>query len=407
MPPKPAPPPKVSDVPSPEGMFGSYGGASVPEPAQAALSQLDGVYGRAAADSGFWDELLGVLRTLAGRATPLYEAAGLTGHLRSRLQKGDGAKIWLKREDLAYPGSSAINHAAGFALLAARTERRRLIAVAAGGPHAVAVATVAAHFGLEAQMIVPADEARGADMARARLLGARFTEVSDRMAALTTAFEEWLRNAEGSLLVPSGAVGPHPFPAMVRDFQSILGRETKAQSLRNLTKLPDVLVSCVGVGAEAAGLFYPFVDDTGVKLVGVEAGGRSGAAGDHAAPLSMGRRGTVLGQTTYALTMEGGMTLPASSISKAMEYPFAGPEHAYWKDLGRVRYTVASDDETAHALGLLARTEGILGSLEAGHGLAEALRLGSEMKADQNVVVNLIGRGDKDVEVLSKFSNRA
>ncbi|HYE60692.1 MAG TPA: pyridoxal-phosphate dependent enzyme [Phycisphaerales bacterium] len=394
-------------MPSPEGMFGSYGGAFVPEAAKGPLQQLDAAYARAASDAGFWDELLVHLRTLAGRATPLYEAAGLTAQARSRLPKGEGARIWLKREDLAYPGSAAINHAAGFALFAASSGRKRLIAVSGGGPHAVAVATAAAHFGLEAQVLCPADEARISDVARARFLGAKVSEVGDRTAALTGAMEEWLRNPGGAMLVPSGAVGPHPFPAMVRDFQSILGRETKAQSLRNLTKLPDVIVSCVGVGAEAAGLFYPFVDDTGVKLVGVEAGGKSGAPGDHAAPLSMGRRETVLGQTTYALSMEGGMTLPVSSISKAMEYHFAPPEHAYWKDLGRVKYTVAGDDEAIHALTLLARTEGIIASIEAGHGLAEALRLAGEMKADQNIVVNLIGRGDKDVELVSKLSNRA
>lgn len=399
------PPPKISDVPSPEGLFGSFGGALVPEAAKATLLQLDAAYQRAASDNSFWDELLVHLKALAGRATPLYEAAGLTAHLRGRLPKGDGARIWLKREDLAYPGSAAINHAMGFALFALGSSRRRLIATSAGGAHAVAVCTAAAHFGLECQLFVPADEAR-TGLARARLLGAKVVEVDDRMAALAAASEEWLKSAAASMLVPSGAFGPHPFPVMVRDFQSIVGRETKAQSLRNLTKLPDVIVSCVGIGAEAAGLFYPFIDDAAVKLVGVEAGGRSGAAGDHAAPLSMGRRETFMGQSSYALAMEGGMTLPASSISKAMEYPFAGPEHGYWKDLGRVRYTVASDDEAVHALGLLARTEGIVGSIEASHGLAEAFRLASEMKADQNVVVHLIGRGDKDMELVSKFSGR-
>jgi tryptophan synthase beta chain len=399
------PPPKISDVPSPEGLFGSFGGIQVPEAARAALAQVDTTYQRAASDSSFWDELLVHLKALAGRATPLYEASALTAHLRGRLPKGEGARIWLKREDLAYPGSAAINHAMGFALFADKSGRRRLIATTAGGSHGVAVATTAAHFGLECHLLAPADEAR-TGLARAKLLGAKVVEVSDRMAALAAANEEWLKSAATSMLVPSGAFGPHPFPVMVRDFQSIVGRETKAQSLRNLTKLPEVIVSCVGIGAEAAGLFYPFIDDAGVKLVGVEAGGRSGAAGEHAAPLSMGRRDTLMGQASYALTMEGGMTLPASSISKAMEYPFAGPEHGYWKDLGRVRYTVASDDEAVHALGLLARTEGIVGSIEAAHGLAEAFRLASEMKADQNVVVHLMGRGDKDVELVSKFSSR-
>jgi tryptophan synthase beta chain len=399
VPPKPAPPPRVSEVPTPEGMFGAYGGSAGGEEFRAALGQVDDWYGRACGDPGFWDELMEHLRSFAGRATPLYAAEGLTAQARRRLARGEGAKIWLKREDLAGTGSGAINHALGFALLAVKAGARRLVAPTAGGGHGVAVAAAAAHFGLECQLFRPTED-RGVEVAG--LFGARVSEGEGRMGSLEAAWEAWRREPGAVLLVPPAAVGAHPLPAMVRDFQSIVGRELMAQSLRLLTRLPDVVVSCVGVGAEAAGVFHPFVDDNAVKLVGVEAGGRSGAPGEHAAPLSMGRPGTVLGQAGYTLEGAGVQTIAAG-----LAYGFAGPEHAYWKDLGRVRYTAVGDEEALHAMSLLARTEGIVASVESSHAVAEALRLAGELKADQNIVVNLWGRGDKDVELASKLEGRA
>jgi tryptophan synthase beta chain len=400
VPPKPAPPPKVSEVPTPEGMFGAYGGSGAGEAFHAALGQVDDWYGRACADAGFWDELMEHLRTFAGRATPLYAAEALTAHARRRLARGDGARVWLKREDLAGTGSGAINHALGFGLIASKAGARRLVAPTAGGAHGVAVAAAAAHFGLECQLFRPTEDPA---LGVAGLLGARVEDVAGRQASLEAAWEAWRREPAAVLLVPPAAVGAHPLPAMVRDFQSIVGRELMAQSLRLFTKLPDVVVSCVGMGAEAAGVFYPFIDDAAVKLVGVEAGGRSGAMGEHAAPLSMGRPGMHMGQAGYVLPEGAGVW----SVAAGLAYGFAGPEHAYWKDLNRVRYTVAGDEEAMHAMSLLARTEGIVASIEGSHALAEALKLAGEMKADQNIVVNLWGRGDKDVELASKLEGRA
>jgi tryptophan synthase beta chain len=406
-PPKPAPPPKLSEVPNPEGMYGAYGGATAPEDARPAITQLQQWYARAYNDAAFWDELLSHLRTFAGRATPLYSADALTAHSRRRLPKGDGARLWLKREDLAATGSGAINHALGFALLAVKAGVRKLAAPAVGGPHALAVAAAAAHFGLECQIFAPVEDGGAAALRGAALLGASIVEVESRAASLTAAWNAWRSNPGSVLLTPPAAVGMHPLPAMVRDFQCIVGREVMAQSLRQLTKLPDVVVACVGMGAEVAGVFYPFVDDATVKLVGVEAGGRSGVPGEHAAPISMGQPATLLGQTGYAIVDASGAPGPVRSVAPGLAYAFAGPEHAYWKDAGRVRYTVAGDDEALHAMSLLARTEGILASIEASHAVAEALKLAGEMKADQNIVVILWGRGDKDVELASKLDGTA
>ncbi len=399
VPPKAPLPPKLSESPSPDGMFGAFGGSSVPEAATASLQQISEAFARAESDSGFWDDLLSHLRTFAGRATPMFAAEGLTAHARERLPRGDGARLWLKREDLAHTGSLAINHALGFALLAVKSGQRRLIAPATGGAHAVAVAAAAAHFGLGCDIFASAADLQHAanHLAKARHFGAQVIDDAasgSNIDTLLSALQAWAQSEGQAMMIPAAAVGPHPFPILVREFQSIIGRETMAQSLRQMTKLPDVIVSCVGMSAEAAGIFYPFIDDAKVKLVGVEAGGRSGAPGEHAAPLSMGHPGAMLGHHTYTLRSEDGEAIPTLSAAPGLGYPLAGPEHAFWKDAGRVRYTVAGDSEAMHAVGLLARTEGILASLEAGHAVAEALKLAAELKADQNIVINLSGRGE-------------
>ncbi|MBS0196712.1 MAG: tryptophan synthase subunit beta [Planctomycetes bacterium] len=402
-------PKRISDVPDQLGRFGDFGGAYVPETLVAALQQLTEVYDKVCNDRKFWEDLSDLLRTFVGRPTSLYLARGLTGHVRRKLPKGQGAAIWLKREDLAHTGAHKINNTMGQALLTLRMGKKRLIAETGAGQHGVATATAAAHFGLSCDVYMGAEDIRRQrlNVTRMKMLGARVVEVTAGSRTLKDATNEamrdWMGSVENTHYIIGSVVGPHPFPMIVRDFQSVIGREAKAQSLRLLGKLPDAVVACVGGGSNAAGIFYPFIDDAGVKLIGVEAGGRGNNAGEHAAPLSFGSPGVLHGSLSYVLQNADGQTADVHSCSAGLDYPGVGPEHSYWKDSGRVMYTAATDDEALDAFQLLAKTEGILPALESSHAISHAVKLAAEMSAEQNVLINLSGRGDKDVDEAARL----
>lgn len=411
-PPKPVQP-RLSEVPSPEGRFGAFGGQYVPETLMAALSQLEQVYDSVRHDRAFWDELRGLFATLVGRPTPLYKATRLTAHAsevsRKQGNQGQAATIWLKREDLAHTGAHKINNTLGQGLLTKRMGKKRIIAETGAGQHGVASATAAAHLGLQCDVYMGAEDVRRQrlNVIRMKMLGARVIEVDSGSRTLKDATNEamrdWMGSVEGTHYIIGSVVGPHPFPMIVRDFQSIIGTEAKAQSLRHIGRLPDAIVACVGGGSNAAGMFYPFVDDAKVQLVGVEAGGRSPQPGQHAATLSHGAPGVLHGSLSYVLQDSNGQTADVHSCSAGLDYPGVGPEHSYWKDAGRVTYTAAGDDQALDAMTLLARTEGIIPALETSHALAEAVRLASTMKSDQHVLVCCSGRGDKDVEEATRL----
>jgi len=407
-PPKPRPP-RLSEVPSAAGRFGAFGGAYVPETLVAALAQLDEVYTKVRNDGKFWDDLAELYRSFVGRATPLYRAERLTEHVRRRLPKGLGATIYLKREDLAHTGAHKINNTLGQALLTLRMGKSRIIAETGAGQHGVAAATAAAHFGLKCDVYMGSEDIRRQRLngTRMRLLGATVIEVNSGSCTLKDATNEamrdWMGSVEHTHYIIGSVVGPHPFPMIVRDFQSIIGRETKSQSLRHLGKLPDVVIACVGGGSNAAGMFYDFIDDVNVKLIGVEAGGRSSQPGQHAAPLSYGTPGVLHGSLSYVLQDQFGQTADVHSCSAGLDYPGVGPEHSYWKDANRVKYTAVTDDQALDAFVLLSHIEGIIPALETSHAIAEAVRIAAEMKADQNLVINLSGRGDKDVDEATRL----
>jgi tryptophan synthase beta chain len=402
-------PPALSVVPTPAGRFGRYGGAYVPETLTAALRQLDSVYGAVRSDAAFWAELEGLLKTLVGRPTPLYCADRLTAHARSLASPGAGAQIWLKREDLAHTGAHKINNTLGQALLARRMGKKRIIAETGAGQHGVASATAAAHLGLSCEVYMGSEDVRRQrlNVIRMRMLGARVIEVDSGSRTLKDATNEamrdWMGSVEHTHYIIGSVVGPHPFPMIVRDFQSVIGREAREQCAAALGRGPDAIVACVGGGSNAAGIFYPFVDDAGVELVGVEAGGRSSAPGDHAASLGLGSPGVLHGSLSYVLQDAFGQTALVHSCSAGLDYPGVGPEHAYWKDAGRVRYTAVTDRQALDAFTLLARTEGIIPALESAHAIAQAVTLASQMRSNQHVLVNLSGRGDKDVEEAARL----
>ena len=400
-----AAPHPLSATPTPSGRFGAFGGSYVPETLVGALEQLRDQYDAVRSDPTFWGELDTLLRTFVGRATPLYFASRLTATARERAgRNGQGASIWLKREDLAHTGAHKINNTLGQALLAKRMNKKRIIAETGAGQHGVASATAAAHFGLSCDVYMGAEDVRRQrlNVVRMKLLGARVIEVEAGSRTLKDATNEamrdWMGSVEGTHYIIGSVVGPHPFPMIVRDFQSVIGRECRAQCLQAMGRLPDVIVACVGGGSNAAGIFYPFIDDAGVALIGVEAGGRSNAPGQHAAPLSLGSPGILHGSLSYVLQDGNGQTADVHSCSAGLDYPGVGPEHSYWKDAGRVSYTAATDTQALEAFQLLARTEGIIPALESSHALHEAVRLAVTMRSDQHVVVNLSGRGDKDVD---------
>jgi len=414
----------LSNVPDARGRYGRFGGRYVPETLVAALQQLDAEYKAAKDDPDFRREFDELLRVYVGRPTPLTNAARLTEHARSEATAGRGARIYLKREDLAHTGAHKINNTIGQALLTRRMGKQRVIAETGAGQHGVATATACAHFGLRCEVYMGAEDARrqSLNVFRMKLLGATVHEVNAGSRTLKDATNEamrdWMGSVETTHYILGSVVGPHPFPQIVRDFQSVIGRELREQFAamspsppaplpEGEGSMPSCIVACVGGGSNAAGIFYPFVDDADVRLVGVEAGGRSTAAGEHAAPLTFGAPGVLHGSLSYVLQDEFGQTSPVHSCSAGLDYPGVGPEHSYWKDVERVEYTSVSDDEALRAFRLLAELEGIIPALETAHAVAEAINQAKAMPADQTLVINLSGRGDKDVQEAQRLLGEA
>ncbi len=389
-------------VPDTAGRFGPFGGRYIPETLTRALDELVVQYKEAAADPAFQAELDGLLKNYVGRPSPLYFARRLS-------EKCGGAKIYLKREDLNHTGAHKINNTLGQVLLTLRMGKKRIIAETGAGQHGVATATACAHFGLECVVYMGSEDIRRQrpNVFSMKLLGAEVRPVTSGSCtlrdAVNEAFRDWMSSVGTTHYCLGSVVGPHPFPQIVRDFQSVIGRETRAQCLDQLGRLPDAVVACVGGGSNAAGMFYPFIDDSGVELVGVEAGGRSEKPGDHAATLSFGRPGVLHGAFSYVLQDDDGQTSDVHSVSAGLDYPGTGPEHSYWKDAGRVRYTFARDDEILNAFDALARLEGILPALESSHALCRAMELAAARKSDDIVVVCLSGRGDKDAAEIARL----
>lgn len=391
------------DYPDAGGHWGPYGGRFVPETLVAPLDELLESYQAARRDEQFQKELGDLLRTYSGRPTPLFHARRLT-------EFAGGAQIYLKREDLSHTGSHKINNALGQALLARRMGRRRVVAETGAGQHGVAAATVCALFGLECVIYMGAEDARRQrlNLFRMRLLNAevRIVESGSRTLkdAINEAMRDWTTSPATTHYLLGSALGPHPYPMMVRDFQSVIGRETRTQIVDSAGRLPDVLIACVGGGSNSIGMFHPFLEDARVRMIGVEAGGTSSSLGEHAArfdSLGGGRPGVLHGTMSYVLQDSNGQIATTHSISAGLDYPSVGPEHAYLHDLKRVEYASASDEETLEAFRLLARTEGIVCALESAHAVAHAVKLAPGLDG-QVMIVNLSGRGDKDVDLVAR-----
>ena len=388
--------------PDERGYFGPYGGRYVPETLIAPLLELEEAYRAARQDPQFSASLEGLLHHYAGRPTALT-------HARRLSEACGGAQIWLKREDLAHTGAHKINNALGQALLAQRMGKSRLIAETGAGQHGVATATAAALLGLTCVVYMGCKDMRrqAPNVLRMRLLGAevRAVDAGSRTLkdAINEALRDWALNLRDSHYLLGSALGPHPYPVMVRDFQSVIGREARAQILERAGRLPDALIACVGGGSNAIGLFHPFLADP-VEMIGVEAGGEGVATGRHAARFadpSRGRAGVLHGVRSYVLQDEHGQIAETHSVSAGLDYPAVGPEHAYLRDVGRVRYTTATDTEALRAFQALSRYEGILPALESAHAVAEAMRMGPTMHEETLLLVNLSGRGDKDLDTVA------
>jgi len=383
-------------VPDIHGRFGPFGGRYVPETLFAALEELAAAYADARADPAFLGEVDRLLREFVGRPTQLTPAPRLSAH-------AGGANIWLKREDLAHTGAHKINNAIGQAMLAKRMGKTRIIAETGAGQHGVATATACARFGIECCVYMGSEDVRRQmlNVFRMKLMGATVIEVDSGSKTLKDATNEAMRDWMGSVgkthYIIGSVVGPHPFPMMVRDFQSVIGRECRAQCLEKLGRLPDALVACVGGGSNAAGMFYPFVQDASVRMIGVEAGGRGATPGDHASTLTLGTPGVLHGSMSYVLQDKFGQTADVHSCSAGLDYPGVGPEHSWWKDSKRVEYTAATDTQALEAFQLFSRMEGIIPALETSHAIHGAIVVARAMKREQNLVLNLSGRGDKDV----------
>ncbi len=392
-------------LPDASGRFGPYGGRYVPETLVGALDELAVQYEKARNDPTFGQELDSLFRYYVGRPSPLYLAERLSDQCR-------GARIYLKREDLNHTGAHKINNTLGQALLTRRMGKQRVIAETGAGQHGVATATACARFGLECVVYMGEEDIRRQkpNVFSMKLLGAEVRPVTSGSRTLRDAINEamrdWMASVDTTHYCLGSVVGPHPFPQIVRDFQSVIGREARQQCLDQLGRLPDAIVACVGGGSNAAGIFYPFIDDREVKLVGVEAGGRSDAPGDHAAPLCFGAPGVLHGSFSYVMQDDDGQTADVHSISAGLDYPGTGPEHSYWKDTGRVEYTQATDAEVLAAFDRLARSEGILPALESSHAVARAIDLAAQMSSDQVIVVNLSGRGDKDAAEIARLRGK-
>ena len=387
-------------APTPAGRFGDYGGRFVAETLVHALDELAELYAEASADQAFQDALAKELKDYVGRPSPLYPARRLSAH-------AGGARIYLKREDLNHTGAHKINNTVGQALLAERSGKTRVIAETGAGQHGVATATVAARLGLDCVIYMGTDDIdrQSANVYRMKLLGAEVVPVDAGSRTLKDAMNEamrdWVANVDHTHYIIGSVAGPHPYPRLVRDFQAVIGVETKDQCLAALGRLPDLLVACVGGGSNAMGLFFPFVNDRGVEMVGVEAAGEGLATGRHAAPLSVGAPGVLHGSRTYVMADDDGQILAAHSISAGLDYPGVGPEHAHWKDIGRAKYVSVDDNQALAAFRLLNRTEGILPALESSHAVAWGVAEAARRPADDAVVINLSGRGDKDVQTVA------
>jgi tryptophan synthase beta chain len=381
-----------------KGWFGRFGGRFVPETLIEALEELEENYTRLKESAEFRSELEVLLRNYAGRPTPLYFARNLTEML-------GGAKIYLKREDLLHGGAHKINNALGQALLAKHMGKRRVIAETGAGQHGVATAMACAVLGLECRVYMGELDARrqSANVKRMKLLGAEVVEVNSGTRTLKDAINEairdWVTNVRNTYYLLGSCVGPHPYPTIVRDFQSVIGRECRSQILEAEGTLPDYVIACVGGGSNAIGIFHPFIDDD-VKLIGVEAGGKGEGLGEHAASLVRGSEGVLHGAHTYVLQDEDGQIADTWSIAPGLDYPAVGPEHAYLKETGRAQYVAVGDEAALKAYVTLARTEGILPALEPAHALAYAMELAPNLKRDEIIIVNLSGRGDKDLETV-------
>lgn len=389
-------------LPDRHGHFGIFGGRYVSETLMPALLQLETAYRHLRRDKEFRRELAYYLSEYAGRETPLYFAARLSAKL-------GGAKIYLKREDLCHTGSHKINNAIGQALLARRMGKQRIIAETGAGQHGVATATVAALFGIECEVFMGTEDVhrQSLNVFRMKLLGAQVRSVSSGSATLKDAINEalrdWVTHVEHTYYLVGSTMSAHPYPMMVRDFQSVIGREARRQVMRQEGRLPDCLIACVGGGSNAMGLFYPFLDDADVRMIGVEAGGAGVETGRHAASISAGQVGVLHGKKTYVLQDELGQVRPAHSISAGLDYPGVGPEHSYLHDSGRAEYLSITDVEAISGLKLLTETEGIIPALETAHAIAYAAKLAPQMHRDQIIIVNLSGRGDKDMNTVAEY----
>jgi tryptophan synthase beta chain len=398
--------PATQQVPDSAGRFGPFGGRYVPETLTRALDELAAEYEKAASDEAFHARLNELFAHYVGRPSPLYHAERLS-------RQAGGAQIYLKREDLNHTGAHKINNTLGQSLLTLRMGKRRVIAETGAGQHGVATATACARFGLECVVYMGEEDIRRQkpNVFSMKLLGAEVRPVTSGSRTLRDAINEalrdWMSSVESTHYIIGSVVGPHPFPRIVRDFQSVIGRETIDQCRRQLGRLPDLVVACVGGGSNAAGMFYPFVEYPEVELVGVEAGGRSHRPGDHASPLTYGLPGVLHGSFSYVMQDEDGQTCDVHSISAGLDYPGVGPEHSYWKDTGRARYTASRDDEALAAFDALARAEGILPALESSHAVAKALEMARERPPEQAVVVCLSGRGDKDAAEIARLRDAA
>lgn len=390
------------NVPDANGHFGIHGGRFVSETLMGALEELEALYDRLSKDPDFQAEFDKDLAHYVGRPSPLYHAERLSAHC-------GGAQIWLKREDLNHTGAHKVNNTIGQALLAKYMGKPRVIAETGAGQHGVASATVAARLGLECKVYMGEEDVRrqALNVYRMRLLGAEVIPVTSGTRTLKDAMNEamrdWVTNVDNTYYIIGTAAGPHPYPKLVRDFQAVIGRETKQQSMAQIGRLPDAVVACVGGGSNAIGMFYPFMDDTETRMIGVEAGGFGLETGQHAAPLTAGRPGVLHGMRTYLMEDDAGQILGTHSVSAGLDYPGVGPEHSYLKDIGRAEYVAATDDEAMDGFRKLTQIEGIMPALESAHAVAYAMKMAKEMTPDQVIVVNLSGRGDKDIHTVAQI----
>jgi tryptophan synthase beta chain len=389
-------------VPDAQGHFGEFGGKFVSETLMAALAELEAVYRQLSTDEEFQREIDEDLAHYVGRPSPLYEAKRWS-------DKIGGARIFLKREDLNHTGAHKINNTIGQALLAKHMGKKRIIAETGAGQHGVATATIAARLGLECQVFMGEEDIRrqALNVYRMKLLGAEVISVTSGSRTLKDAMNEamrdWVTNVDDTFYIIGTVAGPHPYPMLVRDFQCVIGREARAQALAQTGRLPDALVACVGGGSNAIGLFHPFLNDETVAMYGIEAGGHGLSTNEHAAPLNAGTPGVLHGNRTYLMQDSDGQIMHTHSISAGLDYPGVGPEHAWLKDIGRVNYVVANDDEALRAFHTLTRIEGIMPALETSHALAYAEKLAAQMTPQQTIIVNLSGRGDKDILTVAEL----